>query len=93
MKNCARGAARVNVHPVVEIPADVEVHPGLIAMGAVRHGKGRVFVSADTMFCQPHRIGEADNAALLHNVVGWLLRRPVASADRAAFKKSLFLEQ
>ena len=92
MKNCARGAARENVHPVVEIPQDAEIHAGLIAMGAVRHGKGRVFVSADTMFCQPHRIGHADNAAFLHNIVGWLLRRPVSMADHAAFKRSLSLE-
>ncbi len=92
MKNCARGAARENVHPVVEIPADAERHAGLVAMGAVRHGKGRVFVSADTMFCQPHRIGEADNAALLHNVIGWLLHRPVDASDRSAFKRNLFLD-
>ena len=51
--------------------------PDGAAMLAIEHGNGRVFVSSDNMFCQPYRITEAGNAALLENIVGWLLRTPV----------------
>ena len=47
--------------------------PGGAAMLAVEHGNGRVFVSADNIFCQPYRINEADNARLLDNVMDWLV--------------------
>ena len=62
-------------------------------MAAEQVGKGRVFVSADAMAFQPFRINEADNAALLENVMGWLLDKPVTQDMRDAFKASLFLTE
>jgi hypothetical protein len=59
----------------------------------VQIGKGRVFVSADAMAFQPFRINEADNAALLENVMGWLLDKPVTQAMRDEFKANLFLTE
>ena len=56
-------------------------------------GNGRVFVSADAMAFQPFRINEADNAALLENVMGWLLGKPVTQGMRDAFKANLFLTE
>ena len=82
-----KGAAK----PVVTIPADAESCPGACAMAAAQVGKGRVFVSADAMAFQPFRINEADNAALLENVMGWLLDKPVTQDMREAFKANLFL--
>ena len=79
------------VQPVVRIPATAEAHPGKMAMAAVEVGKGRVFVSADTMFWQPLRIELADNAALTENLVGWLVRQPVTDAMREDFRKNLFV--
>lgn len=78
---------------VVKIPSTAQQQPGGIAMAAATCGKGRVFISADTMFCQPFRIGEADNAALLQNIVGWLARKPVTAAQREDFRKDLFVEK
>ena len=84
-----RGGA---VTPVVRIPAGADKHAGDLAMGAVECGNGRVFVSAESMFCQPMRIELADNAALLENVVGWLARKPVTQAMRDDFRRNgLFL--
>lgn len=80
--------------PVVRIPAGADRHAGELAMGAVECGKGRVFVSADAMFCQPMRIELADNAALLENIVGWLSRRKVTQKMRDDFRRSgLFLDR
>ena len=59
------------------------------AMMAVEHGKGRMFLSADAMAFQPFRIELADNAALLENIVGWLLNRPVTPEMRDAFRANL----
>ena len=84
-----KGAAK----PVVTIPADAESCPGACAMAAAQVGKGRVFVSADAMAFQPFRINEADNAALLENVMGWLLGKPVTQSMRDAFKANLFLTE
>ena len=80
-----------DVLPVVRIPATAERHAGKLAMAAVAYGKGRVFVSADAMAFQPLRIETADNAALLENVVGWLLRERVTPEMRATFKANLFV--
>lgn len=88
MKKTRNGAAR----GIVTIPASAEEHAGEIAMGAVDFGKGRVFVSADTMFCQPFRITEADNAVLLENIVGWLSRKDVTPEMRESFRSNLFLD-
>lgn len=87
MKKTKDSAAR----GIVTIPSGAEAHAGEIAMGAVDFGKGRVFVSADTMAFQPFRIEQADNAVLLENIVGWLLRQPVAAEQREAFKNDLFV--
>ena len=84
-----RGGA---VTPVVRIPAGADKHAGDLAMGALECGKGRVFVSAESMFCQPMRIELADNAALLENIVGWLARRQVTQKMRDDFRRNgLFL--
>jgi hypothetical protein len=78
--------------PVVRIPAGADKHAGELAMGAVECGRGRVFVSADAMFCQPMRIELADNAALLENIVGWLTRKEVTGKMRDDFRRNgLFL--
>ncbi len=84
-----KGAAKA----VVRIPSDAEKCAGACAMAAVEVGKGRVFVSADAMAFQPFRIGEVDNAALLENVVGWLLGKPVTQEMRDEFKANLFLTE
>ena len=60
--------------------------PGACVVAAQVSGKGRVVVSADPMAFQPCRILEADNAALLLNMFGWLLGESVTSESRAAFK-------
>ena len=85
----AKGSA---ARAVVSIPASAERGAGGIAMAAAECGKGRVFVSADAMFCQPFRITQADNAVLLQNIVGWLLRKDVTPEMREAIKSELFLE-
>ena len=74
-------------------PASAEDHADEIAMGAVDFGKGRVFVSFDTMFCQPFRIGVEGDAALLENVIGWLLRVPVTGEMRLDFRNGLFVDR
>ena len=56
-----------------------------------RLGKGKVFVSADAMAFQPFRIEHEGNAALLANIMGWLLDTPVDDSCRKAFKDGLFL--
>ena len=85
------GAAVARARAVVRIPSSAEAHPGELAMATVELGRGRVFVSADSMFCQPMRIELADNAALLENAVGWLARRPVTQEMREEFKAGLFI--
>ena len=62
-------------------------------MAAIPFGKGRVFVCADLMAFQPFRIEHADNAALLVNVFGWLLRKPADDAMRENFRANLFLTE
>ena len=62
-------------------------------MIAAEVGKGRLFVSADAMFGQPLRIEEADNASLVANIAGWLLREPTGAADRSALRGDLFLNE
>ena len=78
---------------VVRIPDDAEDGAGLPALATVEKGEGRVFVSPDVMVFQPFRIGVADNAALLENTVGWLLRKPVTDEMRRDFKDNLFIEK
>ena len=75
--------------PVVKIPVGAESGADAAAMVAVEHGKGRMFLSADAMAFQPFRIELADNAALLENIVGWLLNRPVTPEMRDAFRANL----
>jgi len=73
--------------PVVKTPS------GKVACATLEWGKGRVFMTTDAMLFQPFRIEYGDNAALLENVIGWLLGKEVSSADRAAFKAGLFLTE
>ena len=78
--------------PVVKVPEDAEIGAGKATMAALEIGKGRMFFSSDAMAFQPFRIGEADNAALLENIVGWLLRTPVTQEMRDEFKANLFVD-
>ena len=71
---------------VVSLPKTSSM-PGACAVAAQTFGKGRVVVSADPMAFQPFRITTADNAALLVNVLGWLLDEPVTDQTRAEFKE------
>lgn len=73
--------------------AVVTVTGGRPVMVAAEVGKGRLFVSADAMFGQPLRIEEVDNAALVANIVGWLLRDPATEAHRQTLRRDLFLTQ
>ena len=68
---------------VVSLPKTSSM-PGACAIAAQSFGKGRVVVSADPMAFQPYRITTADNAALLVNVLGWLLDEPVTGLDPIA---------
>ena len=79
--------------PVVKVPDGAKAQAGRALMAAATVGKGRVFFSADAMVFQPFRIEHADNAALLENVMGWLLDRPVTQAMREDFKANLFLTE
>ena len=83
-----------SIVPVVRIPSNASSHTGELAMAAVEYGKGRVFISADSMFCQPLRIELADNAKLLENIIGWLARKKVTKEKRDEFKSNgLFLNK
>lgn len=79
--------------PVVKVPDGAKAQAGCVLMAAATVGKGRVFFSADAMVFQPFRIEHADNAALLENVMGWLLDKPVTQAMREDFKANLFLTE
>ncbi|MBQ6248092.1 MAG: hypothetical protein IJK04_14565, partial [Kiritimatiellae bacterium] len=79
--------------PVVKVPEDAEAGAGRATMAALEIGEGRMFFSSDAMAFQPFRIGEADNAALLENIVGWLLKKPVTQSMRDEFKASLFVDE
>jgi hypothetical protein len=63
------------------------------AMVAKTYGKGKVYLSSDVMAFQPFRIEHADNAIFLHNLMGWLLNRPVTADESKAFKENLFLTE
>ena len=80
----AAGAERVVLYDLTPLETTVGSEAKVVvpvpdgaAMLAVERGKGRVFVSADNMFCQPYRITEADNARFLDNVIDWLVGRKV----------------
>ena len=62
-------------------------------MVARAFGKGKVYFSTDVMAFQPFRIEHADNAAFLHNLMGWLLNRPVDAEQRKDFAENLFLTE
>lgn len=78
---------------VLTLPESCGPFSGAPVMACGACGKGRVFVSAEAMAFQPLRIEERDNAALLMNIVGWLLGRKVGTADREGFAGSLFLRR
>ena len=71
---------------VVALPG-TSSQPNTPVMAAQESGKGRVAVTSDPMAFQPYRIGEADNAALLLNTFGWLLREKVDAAMREGFRR------
>lgn len=54
---------------------------------------GRFVFSSDLSMFAPLRIGHGDNAALLANVLRWLVGRPVDAASRTTCKKNLFLTE
>lgn len=56
-------------------------------------GEGRFCISSDISMFAPFRIEYGDNAALLANALGWLLRRPADDARRAACREGLFLTE
>lgn len=61
--------------PVVSFRSDAEGKgAGSPTVVAGEVGKGRVVVTSDVMLFQPYRIGEADNAKLLGNIVNWLVK-------------------
>lgn len=71
---------------VVSLP-ETSSMPGACVLAAQTDGKGRVAVCADPMAFQPTRILQADNAALLLNMFGWLIGEPPTTAERAAFMR------
>ncbi len=79
--------------PLVKIPSTAESGAGMPAMAYGEVGKGRVFFSIDAMAFQPGRISLADNANLLVNTLGWLLRKDVTEKTRSDFKNNLWLEK
>ena len=56
-------------------------------------GKGRIVLNVSAMSFQPFRIEKGDNAALLENVIGWLLREEVTDEMRREFRENLFLTE
>ena len=85
-------ALKGSAKPVVTIPETADREPGGVAMAYAEVGEGRLFVSADAMAFQPYRISEADNAALLENTMGWLLRKLVTEEMRRDFRRNLAFE-
>ncbi len=77
---------KCQMQTLVALP-ETSSHPNAPVMGAQESGKGRVVLMADPMAFQPYRIREADNAALLMNVFGWLLREDVTPTMREKFRK------
>jgi len=84
---------KTNLIPVVFTPADAEVMPGKPMIVAGTHGKGRVVIASDILWIQPTRIEYADNATLLANLVGWLLKKEITPEFRRNFKRNLFLTE
>ena len=66
---------------------------GVAAVMAGSCGKGRFLVSADISMFAPLRIEHGDNAELLANALGWLLRRPADAAARMTCRKNLFFTE
>ena len=90
-------ALRTNEHAhptaVVTLPGDGKGAGDKVVLTSEERGKGRIVVNVSAMSFQPFRIEKADNAALLQNVMGWLLRRDVTDAMRADFRANLFLTE
>ena len=84
-------AAKEGAVALARLPADAGKAAGLPCAIALEHGKGRVVAISDTMLFQPFRISDADNAAFLENILGWLLREEVNDARRAAARANPFL--
>ncbi|MGV9777124.1 DUF6421 family protein [Streptosporangium sp. NPDC003464] len=63
---------------------------GLPLAVAVRHGKGRVVVLADSDLFGDDSIGDYDHAALWGNLVTWAARVPVSAAAKESEARSAF---
>lgn len=70
----------------------VNVKGGSAAMAGTC-GEGRFFICSDISVFAPLRIDRADNAALLANTLGWLLKRPADDAARKQCREGLFLTE
>lgn len=86
-----RSSRQLREAGIVASPA-VGVEGGL-AMAAGTCEKGRFFISADISAFAPFRIEHGDNAALLVNVLGWLVGKPVDDALRTKVRENLFLTE
>lgn len=76
----------VETFPVVNVTGGAAVMAGLC-------GKGRFLVSADISMFAPLRIEQGNNAELLANTLGWLLRKPADATARAACRRNLFFTE
>lgn len=79
--------------PLVFITKTAEKCSDAPVMVYGKFGKGKVFISSDIMTFQPFRIEYADNAALLVNIMGYLLDKKVTPAIRKNFKRNLFITE
>lgn len=68
-----------------------ERQPDKAVIAAGEFGKGRVVLCSDLLWLQPFRIECDDNARLLMNTLGWLLRNKVTEQKKLEFKSNLFI--
>jgi len=73
-------------YPVVKVE-------GGAAMVAGKMGEGKFFVSSDISAFLPFRAEYGDNAALMANVIGWLVGKEADDAFRAKVRGNLFLTE
>lgn len=77
--------------PVILTNPGDQHFPNKPIIAAGEFGRGRVVVASDLMWLQPFRVEADDNARLLMNTLGWLLRIPVTEAMTRDWKTNLFL--
>ncbi len=78
---------------VIRLAGAADDAKGGVTLTRETRGKGRIVVNVSAMSFQPFRIEKADNAALLENILGWLLGETVTDDMRRAFKANLFLTE